>query len=243
MATARIYESEGIVLSLVPQKEKDAMVSLLTEEGFLSFYAHGAHRVGTLPSLLCQELAYGKYVLSESSSHSLTLKEGKLFSLLRPREDLECHYAASAILEFASHHLHEEDASATYPWLKEAFGCLSKDNDPISVLLMFLCASARIGGYGLQVDRCVICGKQQGIVALSPDLGGFVCKDCLEPSMSPNDPTVLKIFRHAYRCPLEDLNRVTYPKKEAREALRILAPILFDQWGGKLHSLEALLSF
>ena len=241
MATARIEEKEGIVLSRVKQKEHDAMVSCLGPEGPFSFYARGSFKMGSATSFCTQEGALSLLTLTISARDALTLKEGKLKKLFQPRQSLDAMLVASALLEYPARLLEEGDGPALFPWLRDSLDALEQGKDPYTVLCVFLAQAMRLAGYGFEVDSCVSCHKTTDIVALDPRLGGFLCEDCLNQGETPIlGVSTLKVFRHAFRCPQEDLFRVTYPQTDARVALKALLETIVDRTGVRLSPLKFL---
>ena len=241
MATARIEEREGIVLSRVKQKEHDAMVTCLGPEGPFSFYARGSYKMGSPTSFCTQEAAYGAFTLTVSSRNALTLKEGKLKKLFQPRQSLDAMLVASALLEYPARLLEEGDGPALYPWLKDSLDALEQGKDPLTVLLVFLAQAMRLAGYGFEVDGCVNCHNKKNIAALDPRQGGFLCEDCLGLGEAPvMGASTLKVFRHAFRCPREDLYRVTYPATDARVGLLTVLEAIADHTGVRLSPLKFL---
>lgn len=244
MATAKIEEYQGIVLSRIPQKEHDAMVRVLGERGLFSFYARGALKVGGANNFLTQELSLAHFNLIVSASGALTLRDGKMETLLSPKSGLEGMLSASFCLEYCLRALNEEDAVEGYSVLLEALRALEGGADPYSVDIMFLAAMLKLSGNGLEVDHCVICGSKNNIVTLDVTHGGFVCADCLNLSLStPLSATELKVYRHAFRCPLSDFSRVTYPKDAKESVLASLVHDAQEQTGIRLRSLETILKY
>ena len=242
MATAKIEEREGIVLSRIPQKERDAMVRVLGPDGFSSFYARGALKVGGATGFCTQELCHSAFNLIVSSSGSLTLKEGRLLCLYAPQGGLDGMLVAQLLLEYCLRFLSEDDAPMFYPNLVKALEALENGGDPFSVAIMFLAKAANVAGYGLEVDHCVLCGSKTGIVTMDLIHGGFLCADCLPASSSaPCGGEELRIYRHAFRCPEEDFVRVHYPLSSAKEVLRRLLEHIQDQTGMSLKSLNPIL--
>ena len=49
-----------------------------------------------------------------------------------------------------------------------------------------------------------------------------------------------KVYRHAFRCPDEDFQRVSYPRIPAQNALKTLLEHIREQSGMSLKSLDPL---
>ena len=243
MATAKIEEKEGIVLSRIPQKEHDAMVKAIGEDGFFSFYSRGALKMGTSAGFSTQELTLGRYNLIVSSSGSLALKEGRILNLYEPKGGLEGMLVASLCLEYALKAILEEDGSVLYPYLKGALDALSlPTSDPYSLAIMFLAKGLSLSGYGLEVGHCLNCGNTKNIVRMDLVRGGFLCQDCIEGVYEEaNTSDELKIYRHAFKAPQEDFARVSYPSPAKQSVLIALLRQIHDTHGVRLKSLDPLL--
>ena len=242
MATAKIEERVGIVLSRIPQKEHDAMVRCLGEEGFFSFYGRGALKVGGSNASATQELALGRFNLVVSNSGALTLKEARLARLYAPAGGVEGMLVAQLLLEFCLRCVSEDDAPAMHPLLTACLDALEKGADPYTVAIIYLAKGSQILGNGLEVGHCVLCGAKTGIVTLDFAHGGFLCRDCLDASSAAPCPSEeLKIYRHAYLCPLEDLGRVIFPETHAKAALRELLRYAHEFSGLRLRALDPIL--
>ena len=242
MATAEIKERTALILSRIPQKERDAMVKAIDGEGIFSFYARGALKMGGVTNFATQELAISALNLTISGSGAITLKEGRISRLYAPKGGLEGLLVAQLILEFAAKALIEEEAGTFYPTILNALQALEDDADPYSVAVMFLAKGMIALGLGLEVGHCVGCGATKDIVAVDFVQGGFLCQDCLGLSTRGlSDLDELKIYRHAFRCPETDFVRVNYPGLSKMRVLMDLLTHLSDGTGVKLRSLDAIL--
>lgn len=243
MATAEIKQREAIVLSRIPQKEHDAMVRCIDADGFFSFYARGALKMGKSSNFVTQELCHGDFNLFVSSTGAMRLKEGRIRAMYEIQGGLEGMLVAHLLLEYCLKATAEEDGAALYPYLVEALEALSlSESDPFSVAIMFLASASKEAGYGLQVDHCVLCGNKTDIVTLDLIHGGFLCRDCA-PFGTGQDCGVdeLKIYRHAFKADRADMRRVHYPIRGAEDALRTLLRHIEEQTGVRLRSLEPIL--
>ena len=217
------------------------MVSCLGPEGPFSFYARGSFKMGSPTSFCTQEGSLSALTLTVSSRDALTLKEGKLKKLFQPRQSLEAMLVTSALLEYPSRLLEEGDGPSLYPWLCDSLDALEQGKDPLTVLTIFYSQAMRLAGYGFEVDGCVNCNSTKNIVALDPRQGGFLCENCFGTSDNPIlGASTLKVFRHAFRCPREDLYRVTFPSTDARVALLAILESIADHTGVRLSPLKFL---
>jgi DNA repair protein RecO (recombination protein O) len=230
----------GYVVRVVPYKESDAMISLLTPEGLVSFAARGIAKPTSKNAASCRLLSYSSFLLTESGTGSLTLKEGNLLKAPPEKEELANLAALSFLSELTSKTLQEEEAVALYPWLAAALEAIRQSFDPFSACLLYFAHLLVESGYGLEVDECVYSGKKSDIVGVSYEDGGFVSRGYESPSTHLFSPRKLKIIRYAFRCPLDSFARVSFEKGECLEILEELAQYLDDLTGVTLKSLSVL---
>ena len=80
--------------------------------------------------------------------------------------------------EIITHLFPDEDKYKMFSYLEEGIVNLKKSNDWLMTLLLYMNAAIRLGGFQLEVNRCVLCGGKNRIVAFSFIEGGFICQDC-----------------------------------------------------------------
>jgi DNA repair protein RecO (recombination protein O) len=230
----------GYVVRVVPYKESDAMISLLTAEGLVSFSARGIAKTTSKNAGSCRLLSFSSFLLTESGSGSFSLKEGNLLKAPPEKEELAILASLSFLSELASKVMQEEEAVALYPWLEEALEAIRGGFDPFSTSLLYFAHLLVESGYGLEVDECVYSGKKSDIVGVSYEDGGFVSRGYESPSTHLFSPRKLKIIRYAFRCPLNSFTRVSFEKGECLEILEELSQYLNDLTGVTLKSLSVL---
>ena len=171
-------EIEGIIIHQLAQKEKDAMLSFLTNEGLLSIYARGikdnksknAHAVsvGCLSSLEINEGRLGGKSLK--SATLITYLGENLKSLL----DYACFNYALELARKADEAI--EDKESAYKAL-HTFLAMRKEDDSIAHLLAYIAQILIILGERIKIDGCVYCDNKSEIVSYSLDDGGLVCQN------------------------------------------------------------------
>ncbi len=234
----------GIVLRLTPFKDSDAMVNAISEDGFFSFKARGVEKLSSKNAPSVQPLTLSEFILMESQSGGLSLKEGGVIESFSKIEDLSCAATLSFIQELTLKIVQEDEALRVYPYLLASLRLISSGNDPLSVGLLYFAKVLTIGGYGLNVDRCVICGKQKDIVCLSYSEGGFLCRDDFEAETSiKTSPRHLQIARFLFKCEEKDFPRGEFAKEECLLFYSELSQYLENLTGVKLKSISLLKKF
>jgi len=244
MATSSVESKRGIVLRLVPQKESDAMVTCLGQDGYFSFYARGARKSASSALSSTMEGSLSDFTLVISSGGSMTLKEGSMLQSYLVLDSYEASMAVSGLFEITLSLIMAEDAPKAYSRLLATLNAIHKGRDPYSMLFLYLCFALRLSGYGLDVDGCALCGSKTGIVTFSPEAGGYVCRECFdEASMPKLDPFALKMYRFAFRCGDQDIERVSFGKEHLLPAFSSLCEFAYDMTGVKLASISQILRY
>ena len=83
--------------------------------------------------------------------------------------------------------------SSMFDILKNCFEMLDKGGNTDIVPVFFEIAAMSLGGYGINIEKCSICGRKylgQGTAVFLPDRGSIACMKCQEitkmtPAMCP----------------------------------------------------------
>ena len=244
MATSATIKRSGIVLRVTPLKEADAMVNAIDESGVFSFYAHGIKKLASKNASSVSELCLSDFVLNESSSGSLTLKEGNGQQILVKDGDLLAISTAGFLSELTKNLFFEgfDDFNPEiYAWFKASLLALKAGADPLTVGLIYFAHALSFAGYGLDVSQCVNCGAKKNIVAISYADGGYICNDCFDAEEDTKTPLLqLKILRYVFCCGKEDISRIAFEDKDLYPIYDGLEQYLLEATGLKLKTLEFL---
>lgn len=221
-AIKKTFRANGIVTRISPYKDKDEMVEILTNEGFLSFLAKGVKNKKSKNIASLSLLSESEFLFEENNNGYLYLKEG----LVKKAIPLENNYpkmvAYSLISELNKTLINKEDGSDIYPFLKQILTVLSNNYDPISASLLYFAYLLKKAGYGLNVSSCIRCNCKMDISGINYFDGGFICKKDIKDKGEIRDSETLKIIRYIFLCPLEKVGTVSFPKNKAKKILQDL---------------------
>src|SRR5574344_3007760 len=232
-----LTDYEGYVIRAVNFRDNDQMITFLTADGLLSFLARGVSKVTSKNSAACRLLSHSKVSLSDGKAGGKSLAEGLCLEPAPEKEDLPTMASLTLLTELTAQTVQEDEAPKAYPWLAKALEAIRNGFDPLTADLIYFAHLLAIAGFGLNVDECVYCGEKRGIVGISYQDGGFVCKRCLNESSTEADPRKLKIIRYIFKCGLEDFTRVSFAKDECKTLLGELGRYLNDLTGVTIKSL------
>lgn len=234
---------EGLVLRLSEFKEADAMVNAISSDGFFSFLARGVKKLTSKNASSVQPFSLSEFLLMQSNSGGLTLKQGTLEENYQIESSIEAMTVLSFLQELTLKVVQEDEAPSNYPYLLMACSSIKEGKDPLTIGLLYFAKALFNAGYGLDVDECVICHKKQNIVSLSFEEGGFLCRDHHEAKEDERpDLMKLKVVRYLFRCKEKDFPRVEFDRKDVIPLYDELGKYLENLTGCRLKSLSLIKS-
>ena len=186
-----------IVLTNNQYKEKDAIVTAVSQSETITFLARGIKDPKSKNATLNNPLTIADIELMEGDFKYPQLKASKeIFSPFKL--DMDSHYLGTLLLmdEIMLHFFPDDERHVMFSYLEEGVQNLKKSGDWLMTLLLFLASTLRLGGFELEVNRCVICGQKKRIVAFSFIEGGFICEECvsddIEKDLTKNQMILLR---------------------------------------------------
>ena len=174
-----------IVLSISPYKEKDAVISAISEDQFITFLARGIKNPKSKNIALNNALTIADIELMDGNFKYPVLKSSKpLFMPLRLEMDAKYLGSLLFVNEIINYLFIDEDKPKMFSAVENCVTALKKGDNWLMPLLLFMAQAIRLGGFELEVNACVTCGSKKDIVAFSFEEGGFVCQKCFQESMS-----------------------------------------------------------
>lgn len=196
----------GIVLRVTDYNDRDALLTLLTQDqGKLTVKARGLRRKNSPLTAPCQLLAYGEYTLFEYRGQ-YTINEAnsiELFTALRrdlTKLSLGTYFAQAAEV------LSQEDfpSPELQSLLLNCLFALSKLNLPeMQIKSVFELRAACLSGYTPDLFGCHICGNQNP-ERFDLSAGQLECQNCRSRESTgirmPVTPSVLEAMRYICLC-------------------------------------------
>lgn len=174
-----------IVLSISPYKEKDAVISAISEDQFITFLARGVGNPKSKNAAINNALTISDIDLMDGNFKYPVLKSSKqLFTPMRL--DMDSKYLGSLLFinEIVNFLFPDEEKPKMFKMVEDSIKALKKEKNWLLVLLLFMAQAIRLGGFELEVNKCVNCGSKNNIVAFSFVEGGFICQNCFNETMS-----------------------------------------------------------
>ena len=168
-----------IVLSINNYKEKDAIITALSQSETITFLARGIKDPKSKNAAINNPLMIADVELMDGDFKYPILKSFK--ELFIPMKlQMDSTYLGSLLLmnEMMQHFFPDEEKPRMFLALEEGIMALKRTNNWLITLLIYMAQAIKVGGFELEVNRCVICGKKNRIVAFSFLEGGFICEEC-----------------------------------------------------------------
>ena len=131
----------------------------------------------------------------------------------------------------------ENDMPKIYPYLVKTLELIEDERKITSLLLTYLATSLRLCGFGLNVDSCVITKSKTNIVGVSYLDGGLVSKQAYRSSRHKlYTAEKINILRVIFKVKPEDLEKISFTKRDAFEVLDDMFIYAYDQTGLRFKS-------
>ena len=232
-----------IVLSINQYKEKDAIITAISQSETITFLARGIKDPKSKNAALNNPLTVADIELMDGDFKYPVLKASK--GLFIPMKlEMDSTYLGTLLLmnEMMVHLFSDEDKAQMFPYLEEGVVGLKKTNDWIMTLLVFLAQAIRVGGFELEVNRCVICGQKNRIVAFSFIEGGFICENCFtEETDRDLSKEQMILLRSVFNSRDYHLLDSAYNKEDALVLLRKTLDFMQEAFGYRLKNLRLIL--
>ena len=232
-----------IVLSINQYKEKDAIITAISQSETITFLAKGIKDPKSKNAALNNPLTIADIELMDGGFKYPVLKASK--ELFIPMKlGMDSTYLGTLLLmnEMMVHLFSDDDKQEMFPYLEEGVVGLKKTNDWIMTLLVFIAQVIRIGGFELEVNRCVICGQKNKILAFSFIEGGFICQNCVnEETERDLTKEQMILLRNIFNSRDYHLLDSSYNKDDALVLLRKTLDFMQEAFGYRLKNLKLIL--
>jgi len=190
-----LYRDHAVVLRTYKLGEADRIVVLLTEHhGEVRAVAKGARRSRSRFGARLEPPTHVAIQLYRGRGELDTVAQADTVDHFRPlRDDLASLGRALTMVEVADHvALERQPNPALYRLLLGALRTLAADPSPL-VVAGFLWKLLALEGVAPVLDRCVVCGRDDALVAFDVAEGGVVCRD--DRRGVPVSPEALGLLR------------------------------------------------
>jgi len=129
--------------------------------------------------------------------------------------------------------------------LRSALDALSREGDREETMLMFQAQAMNLGGFGINVSKCGLCGrsyKKEGRALFHPPSGSIVCTACeKESTRSPGmDPGTVRVLEELQSTDLSESTSLSCDTTVISELKKVLTLHIEHRLGKRLKSAQYL---
>lgn len=237
-----------IVLSTTPYKEKDTILSAISENGVVSFKVRGGQTSNGPFTWLHNPLTIADVEFVDNPRYTNKIVKGAklIYSPLNNGQDLSNLLAIKLLEETTNKMFSDEDKHLMFSDIESFFTANKGNKDLYLSELIFLIRASRIAGAGLEFNKCVKCGSKRDIVAFSFEEGGFVCRECLDESVIIDlNAKQMKVLRYcannSYQNLIEDKVNENISELDKKTILEKFGSFIDNIVGVHLNSLSEIL--
>lgn len=179
----------GFICKKTNFRDNDAIFNVITANGKKSFKARGVNKINSKNAASCNFFMLTEFVTSSKMEMSnQTLKSANSLKIYKkPYENI---LTASSYLFICSLLDNLSEYINGYDMALKCFEMFENNYYEIDVLNYFLKTICYCLGYKPNIDGCIMCTKKKNLVSFDFELGGFICKDCLDESRYERMTTV-----------------------------------------------------
>lgn len=219
----KIDSFEGIVLTETNYSESSKILNVLTNDrGVIGVMSKGCRNVKSKLRGVSRKLVYGKFhVYYKENGLSTLIGVDLISSFSKTMMDLEKISFASYLLDLSYQVMKQNDESDIFVLLKDT---LLKIEDGFNPLVLCNILELKLLDYlGVRpsIDACSICGSDKGIVSLSADTGGYVCRNCFSSEGYVSEKTI-KMIRLYYYVEIKNISKLDVSSEVSREINQFL---------------------
>ena len=232
-----------IVLSINQYKEKDAIITAISQSETITFLARGIKDPKSKNAAINNPLMIADVELIDGDFKFSILKSFK--EIFVPMKlQMDSSYLGTLLLmnEIIIHFFPEEERNKMFDALEQGVMVLKKTNNWLMTLLIYLSYAIRMGGFELEVNKCVICGKKNRIVAFSFLEGGFICEECAnEETERDLDKEQMILLRSIFNSRDYHLVESSFNKEDALVLLDKFISFSQEAFGYRLKNTRLIL--
>ena len=237
-----------IVLNKAEYKDKDLIISAISETGYMSFKVRGGNVPNSPFTWLTNPLTVAEVDFIDNPRYTNKIVKGAmlLYTPLTNGNEMHNLLAISLLQEVIVKMFADEDKHLMFNEIEKFFKT-NKDNKDLTLSeIIFILKALKLNGAGLEVDKCVSCGSKNDIVAFSFSEGGFLCRKCLKEDMPIDlNPTQMKLFRylakHDYQDLIDDKVNKNINISDKKYLLNKVASFANETVGANLNSVDLII--
>ncbi len=219
----KIESIDGIVLSETNYSESSKILNVLTEEyGLIGVMSKGCRNIKSKLRGVSRKLIYGTFnIYHKENGLSTLISVDVKSSFSKVLSDLEGVSYAAFMLDLVLQVVRQTEDSSIFNLLRDALLKLEEGFSGVVLTNILELKVLDYLGVTPSIDACSICGSDKGIVTLSSDDGGYVCRDCYTNQIMVSEKTI-KMIRLYYYVDLSKITKLEVSDEVTKEINQFL---------------------
>lgn len=237
-----MLEVEGIIIKSTPFRENDAMITMISSDRLYSFLAKGVLKFSSKNASSVSLFSKSLLTLTRSKE-GLSLRSGLLLeSFNLTNASFKTLVSIQLIGEITSTLIIQKDeCKAIYLALEKIFSLFNNGFSSLTLSLLYFAYVLKTIGYGINVDKCVKCGRKQQIISVSYEDGGFICQNCFDPYKHKKvTKRKLQIIRYIFKVEPDYFNRIEFSDEECLSIINELSEFVCLKLDLRLTTIKLL---
>ena len=228
----KIDSFEGIILTETNYSESSKILNVLTEDrGVIGIMSKGCRNIKSKLRGVSRKLIYGKFhVYYKENGLSTLIGVDLINSFSKTMMDLERISYASYLLDLSYQVVRQNDDNQIFELLRDTLLKIEDGLEPLVLSNILELKLLDFLGVRPSIDACSICGSDKGIVTLSSDSGGYVCRNCFSNEGYVLDKTI-KMIRMYYYVDIKNISKLDVSSEVSREINQFL-DMYYDRYTG-----------
>lgn len=208
----------GIVLNKTDYKDSDRILTLFSpEKGKITVSSKGVKKQNSKLRAGSELFAFGYYVLNETRGRFTVTGYDSVESFHELREDFDRLAFGTLMLKITEKSVFESDGEIFSLLIRSLDKLRNTKLSPTFVSAVFLLKLCSLNGYEPFAEKCVLCGNVEGLIYLSPSLGGFCCTDCKTEGHIPVTGGCFYYVKHIIKSDFDGAFLLKPNEKQAKE--------------------------
>ena len=228
----KIDSFEGIVLTETNYSESSKILNVLTNDrGVVGVMSKGCRNVKSKLRGVSRKLIYGKFhVYFKENGLSTLIGVDLVNSFSKTVMDLERISFASYLLDLSYQVVKQNDDNDIFSLLKHALLKIEEGFNPLVLCNILELKLLDYLGVRPSIDACSACGSDKGIVTLSADTGGYVCRNCFSNEGYVSEKTI-KMIRLYYYVEIKNISKLDVSSEVSRE-INMFLDMYYERYTG-----------
>lgn len=213
-----IESFEGIILTETNYSESSKILNVATSKhGLIGVISKGCRNMKSKLRGVSRKLIYGTFhVYYKENGLSTLIGVDVKNSYPKTMMDLERISYASYLLDLSYQVLKQNDSEEIFELLRDVLEKLEEEISPLPLTNIMELKLLDYLGVMPNIDSCCHCGSKKGIVTLSSDEGGYICKDCYDNEPLVSEKTI-KMIRMYYYVDVSSIKKLEAEEEVTKE--------------------------